>query len=266
MRSHKLPCQQSRDLKVATNAKDFQLFLTWETLYHRRVLVAPRANKESIDVLLRDELEGDAVVDQEDEPELILLLDAVSVLVGGDAVDARPGKKAQPESTATTKLLPGPVSGHCLHQIQDSRWDVRCSAVSLMKAIRRVVGFDRPPSWFHQGPTPQRKRLPHFEVGHPDGELLHSLGQVSDTLGESDDITWSWSPVHANSPQGELWSDSWMEDWPWKSQTRKVDEVYRDEVAKVQNAKERKPRWWSPREIQGKCQRETKARKSSRNG
>ena len=76
-----------------------------KTLYHRRVLVAPRANKESIDVLLRDELERDAVVDQEDEPKLVLLLDAISVLVGGDAVDASPGKKAQPKSTATTKFL-----------------------------------------------------------------------------------------------------------------------------------------------------------------
>lgn len=174
--------------------------------------MAPRANKESVDVLLRDELEGDAVVDQEDEPKLVLLLDVVSVLVGDDAIDASPGKEAQPESTASTKFPPGPVSGHSLHQVQNPRWNVRCSTVSLMKSIRGVVGLDRPPSWLHQSPTPQGKWLPHFKVCHPDRELLHSLIQVGDTLGESDNITWSWSPVHANSPQGELWSDGLRED------------------------------------------------------
>ena len=107
--------------------------------------MAPRANKESVDVLLRDELEGDAVVDQEDEPKLVLLLDVVSVLVGDDAIDASPGKEAQPESTASTKFPPGPVSGHSLHQVQKP--EVECQVLhSQLDEVDKGGSRPRPSS------------------------------------------------------------------------------------------------------------------------
>ena len=130
--------------------------------------MALRADKESIDVLLGRELESDAVVDQVDKPEPVLLGNLVGVLVGDDAIDTSPGKESQAKGASTSELLPSSIRGQGLHQVEDSRGNSRSPAISLMKTVGRVVGLDRPPCRFHQNPTPQRKWLPYLQICDPD--------------------------------------------------------------------------------------------------
>ena len=189
---------------MTTNAKDLELLLCRKPLYHSWVPLAPRACKEFLRRRCVPELVRGAKVGEVDEPHLALLLDLFQVSsVGDKAANAGPCPKTKAKSPACTEVLSVRAGRQSGDQVKNFFRDFWGTKLNLVKSVGRPETLNCRTGRFSKYPTRKLNWLSGLETGHPDGELLHDLGQVGDDLVQTNKFTSEKVLVHASSPPAE---------------------------------------------------------------